>query len=247
MHKYTNATITGHICTVTVARVFTVLIISSLSYVWLSSQLFLSHFITTFSFSHLNFAKPISFSFFFEISSFEDEDDDSSAKISRATNWVQLVSELGTSMRVTENWSDRDICDRELIGREQFATGCGWLCSASIRVEIHGRLGVGIQVLNLRQESVIKLRVPRWEDGGWPGDFVLFNCWWWLVGWVWVILGLCWVCSSTEKTVAWWRRRKLGMGDFGFVLGLWEGSREEREGNNKNVKRRNILLNKCVE
>ena len=39
-------------------------------------------------------------------------------------------------------------------------------------------------------------------------------------GWVWVILGLCWVCSSMEKTVTQWRGRWLGVGDFGFVLGL---------------------------
>ena len=33
VHNYTNATVTVHICTVTVAHVFTILIISSLSYV----------------------------------------------------------------------------------------------------------------------------------------------------------------------------------------------------------------------
>ena len=69
-----------------------ILLVSSLSYVWLSSQLFLSHFITTLSFSHLNSAKPISFSFFFKISGFEDEDDDSSAEVSRATDWVWSAS-----------------------------------------------------------------------------------------------------------------------------------------------------------
>ena len=58
--------------------------------------------------------------------------------------------------------------------------------------------------------------------------------------WVWVILGLCWVWSSTDKTVAggWW----LGAGDFGFVLGLWEGSREEREGNNKKCKKNEYFI-----
>ena len=86
VHNYTNATVTVHICTVTVARVFTILIISSLSYVCLSSQLSLSHFITALSFSHLNFAKLISFSFFFKILGFEDEDNDSLAEISLATN-----------------------------------------------------------------------------------------------------------------------------------------------------------------
>ena len=69
-----------------------ILLISSLSYVRLPSQLSLSHFITTLSFSHLNSAKPISFSFFLKISGFEDEDDDSSAEISRATDWVRSVS-----------------------------------------------------------------------------------------------------------------------------------------------------------
>ena len=69
-----------------------ILLISSLSYVWLSSQLSLSHFIIAFSFSHLNSAKPISFSFFFKISGFEDEDDDSLAEISRATDWVRSTS-----------------------------------------------------------------------------------------------------------------------------------------------------------
>ena len=69
-----------------------ILLISSLSYVWLSSQLSLSHFIIALSFSHLNSAKPISFSFFFKISDFKDEDDDSSAEISRATNWVRSTS-----------------------------------------------------------------------------------------------------------------------------------------------------------
>ena len=52
----------------------------------ISSQLSLSHFITAFSFSHLNFAKPISFSFFFKISSFKDKDDDSLMEISHANN-----------------------------------------------------------------------------------------------------------------------------------------------------------------
>ena len=33
VHKYTNATVTVHICTVTIARVLTILIISFLSYV----------------------------------------------------------------------------------------------------------------------------------------------------------------------------------------------------------------------
>ena len=92
VHNYTNATMTVHICTVTVACVFTILIISSLSYVWLSSKISLSHFIIALSFSYLNSAKPISFSFFFKISSFEDEDDNSSAKISRAMDWVRLAS-----------------------------------------------------------------------------------------------------------------------------------------------------------
>ena len=89
-------------------------------------------------------------------------------------------------------------------------------------------------------------------------------------GWVWVILGLCWVCSSTEKmVVGWcgwfcWRMgvgvaRRILLKDFveGWLAGcgcgsmektsLWVCAREEREGNNKNVKRMNILLNKCVE
>ena len=85
-------------------------------------------------------------------------------------------------------------------------------------------------------------------------------------GWVWVILGLCWVCSSTEKTVASWvwvilLKDGCGCGSTDFVEGwlvgcgcgsmektsLWVCAREEREGNNKNVKRMNILLNKCVE
>ena len=69
-----------------------ILLISSLSYVWLSSQLSLSHFITTLSFSHLNSARSINFSFFFKILSFEDEDHDSSVEISRATDWVGLAS-----------------------------------------------------------------------------------------------------------------------------------------------------------
>ena len=33
VHNYTNATVIVHICTVTIAHVFTILIISSLSYV----------------------------------------------------------------------------------------------------------------------------------------------------------------------------------------------------------------------
>ena len=36
----------------------------------------------------------------------------------------------------------------------------------------------------------------------------------------------------------WW----LGVGDFGFVLGLWEGSREEREGNNKKCKKNEYFI-----
>ena len=42
-------------------------------------------------------------------------------------------------------------------------------------------------------------------------------------GWVWVILGLCWVCERVPKR------------------------REESEENNKKCKRLNILLDKCVE
>ena len=43
------------------------------------------------------------------------------------------------------------------------------------------------------------------------------------VGWWWLMIVGWW----------WW----LGVGDFGFVLGLWEGSREEEgEGNNKKCK-----------
>ena len=69
-----------------------ILLISSLSYVWLSSQLSLSHFIIALSFSHLNSAKLINFSFFFKISGFEDEDDDSSAEILHTIDWVRLAS-----------------------------------------------------------------------------------------------------------------------------------------------------------
>ena len=120
VHNYTNTTVTVHICMATVARVFTILIISSLSYIWLTSQLSLSHFITALSVSHLNSAKLISFSFFFNIPSFEDEDNDSSTDISWATNWVRSTSELGTLISlfdppihlemetVTENWSDME-------------------------------------------------------------------------------------------------------------------------------------------
>ena len=99
VHNYTNATVTVHICMVIVARVFTILIISSLSYVWLSFQLSLSHFITALSFSHLNSAKLISFSFFFKISSFEDEGYDSSSEISRGTDWVWSASLHGKWVR----------------------------------------------------------------------------------------------------------------------------------------------------
>ena len=41
--------ITMHLCTVTIARLLTIFIISSLSYVWLSSQLSLSHFMSQLS------------------------------------------------------------------------------------------------------------------------------------------------------------------------------------------------------
>ena len=52
MHNcYSNV----HICIVTIARVFDILLLFSLSYLWLSSQLSLSHFIIAISFSHLNF------------------------------------------------------------------------------------------------------------------------------------------------------------------------------------------------
>ena len=47
---------------------------------------------------------------------------------------------------------------------------------------------------------------------------------------MWVILGLCWVCSLTKKTVA----------------GCESLERRGKE-ITKNVKRMNILLNKCVE
>ena len=80
----------------------------------------LSHFNTILSFSHLNSAKPIRFSFFFKISSFEDKDDNSSAEILCTMDWVRLASELGTPINlsdptirsetkmVTENWLDME-------------------------------------------------------------------------------------------------------------------------------------------
>ena len=51
-------------------------------------------------------------------------------------------------------------------------------------------------------------------------------------GWFWVCVGF----------VAWRRRWWLGVGDFGFVLGLWESSREEREGNNKKCKKNEYFI-----
>ena len=36
----------------------------------------------------------------------------------------------------------------------------------------------------------------------------------------------------------WW----LGVGDFGFVLCLWESSREEREANNKKCKNNEYII-----
>ena len=149
-------------------------LISTLSFSFHHNSLFLSS----------QLCKAISFSFFFKISGFKDEDDDSSVEISCATDWVRSAS-LGGEWVGNADVGDED-GDRKLIGREQSAAGCGWFCSASIRVKIHGWLGVGIQGLDLHQESAIELRVPCQEDSGWLGDFVLFDCWWWLVagyGW----------------------------------------------------------------
>ena len=67
----------------------------------------------------------------------------------------------------------------------------------SIRVEIRGRLGVGIQGLDLR--SSFEFRVEK-TVVGWVILFYLIVD----GGWVWVILGLCWVYSSTEKTMVGW-------------------------------------------
>ena len=84
-------------------------------------------------------------------------------------------------------------------------------------------------------------------------------------GWVWVILGLCWVCSLTEKMVAGWMwvillKDGCGCGSTNFVegwLGVGMARRRrrvcefvlERRGKEiiTNVKRMNILLNKYVE
>jgi len=86
--------------------------------------------------------------------------------------------------------------------------------------------------------------------------FVLFDRWWWLVagcGWFWVCVGS--VAQRRRQRLAgygwFWvyvgsvarqRRRWLGVGDFGFVLGLWESSREEREGNNKKCKNNEYFI-----
>ena len=68
-------------------------------------------------------------------------------------------------------------------------------------------------------------------------------------GWVWVILGLCWVCSSTKKTVAGWVWVILLKDGCGCGLtektSLWVCFRGKEI--IKNVKRMNILLNKFVE
>ena len=83
-------------------------------------------------------------------------------------------------------------------------------------------------------------------------------------GWVWVILGLCWVCSLTEKTMANWvwvilLKDGCGCASTDFVEGwlvrcgcgstkktsLWVCSRGKEI--IKNAKKMNILLNKCVE
>ena len=96
-------------------------------------------------------------------------------------------------------------------------------------------------------------------------------------GWVWVILGLCWVCSSTDKTLSGWVwvillkyrcgwfcwsmgrgvARRILLKDFveRWLAGCGYGSVEKTSlwvcsrGKEiiKNVKRMNILLNKYVE
>ena len=68
-------------------------------------------------------------------------------------------------------------------------------------------------------------------------------------GGVWVILGLCWVYSSTEKTMASWvwvilLKDGCGCGST-KKTSLWVCSRGKEI--IKNVKKMNILLNKCVE
>ena len=222
------------------------------------SQLSLSHFITTFSVSHLNSAKPISFSFFFKISGFKDEDDDSSAEISLTTDWVRSASLGGEwvgnadqPLRSNNSFGNR-YGDRELIehgGRSSL------LPKQLQRLLLCHGVFVWGRGLELQRHRGLR----RWESlmMGFRGlDFLwgldlLFG---FSVGFgisVWIFCGVMVVDDCGLMVVAgwvgwwvgfdgggWW----LDVDDFGFVLGLWEGSREEMEGNNKKCKKNEYFI-----
>ena len=156
-----------------------ILLISSLSYAWLSSQLSLSHFIIALSFSHLNSAKPISFSFFFKISGFEDEDDDSSAEISRATDWVWSTSLGG-------EWVGN--ADQPLRSNNPFGNGEG-------DGELIGHGGrVGQSCCDC--DCVVLLWLLLWKIS----ESVAGFCWR-VASWVWVWMEktMWWVCAREER------------------------------------------------
>ena len=183
---------------------------------------------------------------------FEDEDNDSSAEISRATDWVRSASELGTLISlfdpticletetVTENWSDMEGKAYYYLDSSSASSGAvEFLCGAEVSNssvaedrDNESRWWWGLGVLIFCGVWIYYL------DFLWGLEFLFgFSVrWWWLmivggwwlwvggwVGWwVWVILGLCWVCERVPER----RRGKEII---------------------KNVKRINILLIKCVE
>ena len=203
-----------------------ILLVSSLSDSHLNS---LSHFITALSFSHLNSTKPINFSFFFKISSFKDEDDNSSVEILRATDWVRSASLGGEwvgnadqPLRSNNPFGNGD-SDEELIGHGGRAgqSCCDWDCVVIVVIVVVENRWISGRILLLWKigESLLLSLLSRlllWKIGESVAGFCRR-----VAGWVWV-----W----TKKT-RWW---------------VWT---EKTRGKEiiKNVKRMNILLNKCVE
>ena len=180
---------------------------------FLSSQLSLSLISTLSQF----ITKPISFSFFFKISGFKDEDNDSSAEISRATDWVQSASLSSEWVRNADQplWSNNPFGngddDKELIEHggqvDQSCCDCDYVVVVVIVVVEDRWINGRILLLWKIGESLL-LSLLLWLLLWKIGESVAGFCWR-VASWVWV-----W----TEKT------------------------RWEREGNNKKCKKNEYFI-----
>ena len=166
----------------------------------------------------------ISFSFFFKISDFKDEDDDSSAEISSATDWVRSTSLGGEwvgnadqPLRSNNPFGNEDD-DGELIGHGgrvgQSCCDCDCDCVVVVVIVVVKDRWISGRILLLWKigESLL-LSLLLWLLLWKIGESVAEFCWR-VAGWVWV-----W----TEKTR------------------LWVCAREEREGNNKKCKKKRMF------